>query len=107
MKQIPVPLFSELSGLDRPSYEVLCQRRGDGREILLQDVYYLCKGASLQEIQQDKGKVEQVSRKTMETLLPKDKVKAFRQFCKANSINFRNGQDIRKAFEWVCQHGTN
>lgn len=95
---------SELSGLDRPSYEVLCQRRSDGREILMRDVYYLCKGASLQEIQQDKGEVEQVSRKTMERLLPKNKVKAFRQFCKANSINFRNGQDIRKAFEWLCQH---
>lgn len=94
---------SELAGLDRPSYEVLLHRRADGREILLEDVYYVCKAASLQELQQDKGKLEKASRKAMERLLPSDRHKAFRQFCKENDINFHNGKDLRKAFEWVSE----
>lgn len=94
---------SELEGLDRPLYEVLCQRKADGREILLEDVYYLSSAPSLSAAQQGGAKVEKVSRKAFEELLTKPQRPLFRQFCKDNDINFRDGKDIRKAFAKVIE----
>lgn len=95
---------SELVGLDRPLYEVMCQQKGDGREILLEDVFYVqrtVKGSST-----DKGaatvapKVEKVSRKTLEQYLPKDRRNAFRAYCKDNDINWHKKADIIKAINF-------
>lgn len=89
---------SDIVGLDRPLYEVLCQQRSDGREILLQDNYYIASAPTQYELQHGGAKVEKVSRKTFERMLSKQQAQKFRQFCKDDEINFRNGADIKKAF---------
>lgn len=108
---------SELAGLDRPLYEVMCQQRGDGREILLEDAFYVQrtvkstaadKGSSLDKSHAASGKgaaaeapkVEKVSRKTLEQYLPKDRRNAFRAFCKDNDINWHKKADIIKAINF-------
>lgn len=102
---------SELVGLDRPLYEVMCQQRGDGREILLEDAFYVQR--TVKSSSTDKGpaasgkssaavapKVEKVSRKTLELYLPKDRRNAFRAFCKDNDINWHKKADIIKAINF-------
>lgn len=93
---------SELVGLDRPVYEVMCQQRADGREILLQDVYYVASASTLYGLQNGEAKVEKVSRKVLENVISdKQLQKDFRNYCNDNEINFRNGKDIRKAFSQI------
>ena len=89
---------SDIAGLDRPRYDVLCQRRGDGREILLQNVYYIASAPSPYELQHGGAKVEKVSRKAFERLLNKQQLQQFRKFCKDNNLNFHIYADIEKAY---------
>ena len=89
---------SDIVGLDRPLYEVMCQQRSDGREILLQDNYYIASAPSQYELQHGGAKVEKVSRKAFERMLSKQQAQQFRQFCKDNNLKFYDGADIKKAY---------
>ena len=103
---------SELAGIDRPLYEVLCQQHADGREILLEKNYYICitpkcehdnTTTDAQAKNSVATKVEKASRKVLEQPLSKDRRPAFRQFCKDSKIDWHDASSLIKAIKFVTE----